>query len=132
MLAIDHHARGVGFGSVRLIDPSAAATAELVAELIDGLGVPFDRDIATCLYVGLASDTGSFRYAATSPQSHRLAARLLEAGVEHHVIGSLLWDTRPTSYLSVLTGALARLRREGRDHLDLHRRPRPGGSRGLR
>jgi bifunctional oligoribonuclease and PAP phosphatase NrnA len=61
VLVIDHHARGDAFGAIRLIDGSAAATAELIAGLIDELGVPFDADIATCLYAGLASDTGSFR-----------------------------------------------------------------------
>jgi phosphoesterase RecJ-like protein len=109
VIVIDHHARGSAFGSMRMVDAGAAATAELIADLIDELGVPFDEEIATCLYAGLASDTGSFRYAATSPGSHRLAARLLEAGARHDTISALLWDTRPASYLRVLSGALDRL-----------------------
>jgi phosphoesterase RecJ-like protein len=113
VIVIDHHALGSAFGSMRLIDASAAATAELIAELIDQLGVTFDEAIATCLYAGLASDTGSFRYAATSPGSHRLAARLLEAGARHDTISMLLWDSRPTSYLQVLSGALGRLQQSG-------------------
>lgn len=113
IVVVDHHAQGSEFGSLRLVDPHAAATAELVAALIDGLGVAFDEDIATCLYTGLASDTGSFRYAATSPGSHQLAARLLAAGARHDAISSLLWDSRPASYLVVLTGALERVRRVG-------------------
>jgi bifunctional oligoribonuclease and PAP phosphatase NrnA len=113
VIVIDHHARGSVFGSMRLIDAGAAATAELIAELIDELGVVFDEAIATCLYAGLASDTGSFRYAATSPGSHRLAARLLEAGARHDTISMLLWDSRPISYLQVLSGALARLQQAG-------------------
>jgi phosphoesterase RecJ-like protein len=113
VLVIDHHARGSAFGSMRLVDASAAATAELIADLIDELGVPFDESIATCLYAGLASDTGSFRYVATSPGSHRLAARLLEAGARHDTISLLLWDSRPSSYLQVLSGALARVGHAG-------------------
>ena len=113
VLVIDHHARGVSFGSVRLVDGDVAATAEMVAGLIDALDVPFDVDIATCLYTGLASDTGSFRYSATSSDSHRLASRLLDAGARHDTISTLLWDTRPTSYLTVLTAALNRLRCDG-------------------
>jgi phosphoesterase RecJ-like protein len=113
VIVIDHHARGSAFGSMRLVDAGAAATAELIAELIDGLGVPFDEAIATCLYAGLASDTGSFRYAATSAGSHRLAARLLEAGARHDEISMLLWDTRPASYLQVLSGALDRVVQAG-------------------
>ncbi len=112
ILVIDHHARGTEFGTVRLVDGGVAATAEMVAALIDALGVPFDAVIADCLYTGLASDTGSFRYSATSPGSHRLAARLLEAGARHDTISTLLWDTRPAGYLTVLTVALSRLRQE--------------------
>jgi phosphoesterase RecJ-like protein len=109
VLVIDHHARGTVFGGVRLVEADAAATAEIVAMLIDGLGIALDAEIATCLYTGLASDTGSFRYAATSAHSHRLASRLLDAGIRHDEISKLLWDTRPSSYLSVLTAALQRL-----------------------
>jgi phosphoesterase RecJ-like protein len=113
VIVIDHHARGSAFGSMRLVDAGAAATAELIADLIDELGVPFDEAIATCLYAGLASDTGSFRYAATSPGSHRLAARLLEAGARHDTISLLLWDSRPANYLQVLSSALARVACDG-------------------
>jgi phosphoesterase RecJ-like protein len=111
VLVVDHHACGSPFGSQRFIDVAAAATAELVASLIDGLGVALTADLAACLYAGLASDTGSFRYAATSSSSHRLAARLLAAGAPHAQISSQLWDTRPASYLCVLTSALGRLQR---------------------
>jgi phosphoesterase RecJ-like protein len=113
VIVIDHHARGTAYGSMRLVNAEAAATAELIAELIDALGVNLDAAVATCLYAGLASDTGSFRYAATSPGSHRLAARLLEAGARHDTISMLLWDTRPSSYLQVLSGALTRMQQEG-------------------
>ncbi len=113
VIVIDHHARGSVFGSMRLVDAGAAATAELIADLIDQLGVSFDQDIATCLYAGLASDTGSFRYEATSPGSHRLAARLLEAGAAHDTISTLLWDSRPAGYLRVLVAALGRVQEAG-------------------
>jgi phosphoesterase RecJ-like protein len=113
VIVIDHHARGSAFGTMRLVDAGAAATAELIADLIDELGVSFDAAIATCLYAGLASDTGSFRYAATSPGSHRLAARLLEAGARHDTISMLLWDSRPAGYLKVLSGALERVQHAG-------------------
>jgi phosphoesterase RecJ-like protein len=113
VLVVDHHACGTSFGDQRLIDVAAAATAELVASLIDGLGVSITPEMAACLYVGLASDTGSFRYAATSSASHRLAARLLAAGAPHAQISTQLWDTRPASYLAVLTAALGRVERAG-------------------
>jgi bifunctional oligoribonuclease and PAP phosphatase NrnA len=113
-LVVDHHARGAAFGDHRLIDARAAATCEIVAEIIlEELGVELDQAIATCLYAGLAADTGSFRYAATSSASHELAARLLEAGARQDVISTALWDTRPAGYLVVLGAALGRVRRDG-------------------
>ena len=69
-----------GFGDVRLIDGAAPATVTLVAELLDDLGVTVDAQLATCLYAGLAADTGSFRFGNTRPDTHELAARLLRPG----------------------------------------------------
>ncbi len=113
-LVVDHHARGLSFGDHRLIDATAAATCEIVARLIaDELDVELDARLATCLYAGLAADTGSFRYAATTPGSHLLAARLLSAGARQDVISTALWDTRPAAYLGVLATALRRVRGEG-------------------
>jgi bifunctional oligoribonuclease and PAP phosphatase NrnA len=79
---LDHHASNTEFGSIQLVDPSAAATAVLAAELIGRLGAPLSADVATALYVGLVTDTGSFQHSSTTPQVHALAARLLAAGVE--------------------------------------------------
>lgn len=112
LIVVDHHASNVGFGGVRLVDPAAAATAVLVEELIRRLGVPLDRDVAQCLYAGLASDTGSFKYPCTTPEVHDLAGRLLTAGVRPDAVGRELWDRAPFGYLQVLAGALARARLE--------------------
>src|SRR5687767_883977 len=75
-VVVDHHASNPGFGDVRLIDGGAPATVTLVAQLLDELGVALDEQLATCLYTGLAADTGSFRYGSTRPDTHELAARL--------------------------------------------------------
>ncbi|MBF9073842.1 DHH family phosphoesterase [Streptacidiphilus fuscans] len=112
LVVIDHHASNGGFGRRRLIDPLAPATAVLVDELLRRLGVPLDRSIATCLYAGVASDTGSFRYSATTPATHEFAARLLATGVPHDVISRRLWDTQSFGYLKVLAAALERARLE--------------------
>jgi phosphoesterase RecJ-like protein len=108
LVVIDHHASNGGFGTHRLIDPAAPATAVLVDELLRRLGVPLDRDIATCLYTGVATDTGSFRYAATTPATHEFAARLLATGLRHDLISRRLWDTQSFGYLKVLAAALDR------------------------
>ncbi|MDH6113178.1 phosphoesterase RecJ-like protein [Kitasatospora sp. MAP12-15] len=108
MMLIDHHASNPGFGRHRIIDPSAPATAVLVDELLRRLGVPLDQDLAACLYTGIATDTGSFKYAATTPATHELAGRLLATGIRHDLISRQLWDTCSFGYLKVLAAALDR------------------------
>ncbi|WP_346619532.1 bifunctional oligoribonuclease/PAP phosphatase NrnA [Blastococcus montanus] len=102
-VVVDHHASNPGFGRVRLIDPVAPATVTLVADLLDGLGVPLDPTLATCLYAGLAADTGSFRFGSTRPETHALAARLLSTGIDHAAISRRLFDTAPFGWLGLLS-----------------------------
>lgn len=109
-VVVDHHASNPGFGGLQLIDPGAPATVTLVADLLDDLGVALDRQLATCLYAGLAADTGSFRFGSTRPQTHELAARLLATGIDHAAISRRLFDTAPFGWLgllSVVTGRAA-------------------------
>ena len=108
LIVLDHHASNTGFGTLNLVDPSAAATAVLVAELIDRLDVSLTRDIALGLYAGLVTDTGSFKFSSTTPQVLRLAARLLDTGIDPGVVARELYDRAPFSYLGLLSAALAR------------------------
>jgi bifunctional oligoribonuclease and PAP phosphatase NrnA len=112
VLVIDHHASNTGFGTLHLVDPAAAATAVLVEELVRRLGVELDADIAACLYAGLVTDTGSFRFASTTPATHELAARLLRTGIRHDLITRRLLDTHPAGWLAMVGAALARARLE--------------------
>ncbi|MEY9878294.1 phosphoesterase RecJ-like protein [Streptacidiphilus sp. MAP12-33] len=121
LVVVDHHTSNAGFGTRSLIDPLAPATAVLVDELLRRLGVPLDEPIATCLYAGVASDTGSFRYSATTPATHEFASRLLAAGVRHDTISRQLWDTQSFGFLKVLAAALERAELE----------PAAAGGRGL-
>lgn len=107
-LIIDHHASNTGFGTIELVDPDAAATGVLVSGLIDRLGVRLDRDIATCLYTSVVSDTGAFRHSNTTAAVHELAARLLATGIEHDRIVRTLFDTHPAGWLRMLASVLAR------------------------
>jgi phosphoesterase RecJ-like protein len=102
-VVVDHHASNPGFGDVRLVDPAAPATVVLVADLLDGLGVTVDSWLATCLYAGLAADTGSFRFGNTQPGTHELAARLLATGIDHSTISQRLFDTAPFGWLGLLS-----------------------------
>jgi bifunctional oligoribonuclease and PAP phosphatase NrnA len=109
LIVVDHHVSNPGFGTLNLIDPTAAATAVLTEELLVRLGLPVDKEVATCLYTGLVTDTGSFRYSATTPAVHAMAGRLLEAGVQPDGIARELWDRSPFAYLTVLGTALHRV-----------------------
>jgi phosphoesterase RecJ-like protein len=108
LIVLDHHASNTGFGTVNLVDPTAAATAVLAAGLIDRLGITLTEDIALGLYAGLVTDTGSFKYAATTPQVHELAARLLATGIDPGSVSRELYDRAPFSYLRMLSAALGR------------------------
>jgi bifunctional oligoribonuclease and PAP phosphatase NrnA len=105
VLVIDHHASNQLFGSANLVDPSADSTTMLVAELLDEWGKPIDIGVAHCLYAGLTTDTGSFRWA--SARAHRLAARLVDLGVDNAAISRTLLDTHPFAWLPMLSRVLA-------------------------
>ncbi len=104
LLVIDHHASNQLFGTVNFVDPSADSTTMLVAELLDAWGKPIDTEVAHCLYAGLATDTGSFRWA--SARAYRLAARLVELGVDNAAISRSLMDTHPFAWLTMLSRVL--------------------------
>ncbi|OBA88599.1 phosphoesterase [Mycobacteriaceae bacterium 1482268.1] len=105
VLVIDHHASNRLFGSANFVDPSADSTTMLVAELLDAWGKPIDAGVAHCLYAGLTTDTGSFRWATA--RAHRLAARLVELGVDNADISRTLLDTHPFAWLPMLSRVLA-------------------------
>jgi phosphoesterase RecJ-like protein len=108
VLVVDHHASNTGFGTLNLVDVTAASTASMVVDLLDALGLPLTRDVAACVYTGLVTDTGSFKYVATTPQVHRLAARLLETGIRHDLISREIWDTASYGYVKALGLVCAR------------------------
>lgn len=120
-LVLDHHASNTRFGRIDLVDPHAAATSVLAEGLLARLGVPLDAEIATCLYVALSTDTGSFRFDATTPAVHELAARLLATGIRPGDISRRLFDTRPFGAVRLFGEVLGRARLE----------PAAAGGRGL-
>jgi len=108
LIVLDHHASNTGFGTINLVDPGAAATAVLAAVLIGRLGIPLTEEIALGLYAGLVTDTGSFKFSATTPQVHELAARLLSTGIDPGIVSRELYDRAPFGYLGMLAAALQR------------------------
>jgi bifunctional oligoribonuclease and PAP phosphatase NrnA len=113
ILNIDHHHDNTRFGTVNLVSPEASCTAEIVWRLAKELGAQITPPIADALYVGLVTDTGKFMYENTSPAAHRMAAELIEAGVEPHRVYRRLFEDLPFRRLLLLQRALATVERHG-------------------
>lgn len=92
---IDHHRSNVGFAATNLVDAQAPATGTMIAELLDAAGLPWAPGVAENVYAAIASDTGGFRFPATTALTHQLAARLLDMGVDHYAISQQLFSSRP-------------------------------------
>jgi phosphoesterase RecJ-like protein len=108
---VDHHHDNTRFGTVNLVDSRASCTAEIVWELAKELGAEITPAMGDPLYVGLVTDTGKFMYTNTSARSHRMAAELIDAGVDAHGIYRRLYEDLPYARLLLLSRALTRLER---------------------
>lgn len=107
ILVVDHH-RMDRFPGVRyILDDTACATGELTARILDALSIPLTLDLAEPLYVAIHTDTGGFRYPGTTPETHRLAARFLECGVDPQRVYTELFE-RQSSLRLQLTGEILR------------------------
>ena len=111
ILNIDHHHDNTGFGTVNHVVPEASCTAEIIWDLIPGLGVELTEEIAEALYVGLVTDTGRFMYQNTTARAHRMAAELIEAGVDVHEIYRRVYECVPYGKLALLARGLAKVER---------------------
>jgi len=111
ILNIDHHHDNTRFGTVNLVDPEASCTAEILYSLAQELGVEITVPIAEALYVALVTDTGKFMFENTTPAAHRMAAELLETGVEAQRVHRHLYEGLPFSRLRLLARALANVTR---------------------
>ena len=118
---IDHHHDNTCFGAINHVDPEASSTAEIVWDLMQGLGVALTLPIAEALYVGLVTDTGRFMYENTGPRSHVMAADLIAAGVDVHEIYRRLYEGVPEPKLALLTRALKAVERYDDGRLTLAR-----------
>lgn len=108
-LVLDHHLTQQDWADVKLVATDAAAAAEVAAELLDAWGVTFDRAIATALYLGIATDTGWFQFSNTRPYTMRLAARLMEAGVDTDRMYRLLYQNERAERIALQTRAMQSL-----------------------
>lgn len=103
---IDHHPTNNGYGFVTLIKPDAAATAEILFDLLKTFEVEWDIDIATAIYTGLLTDTGGFRYTNTSPKVMAAVSELLALGVNGPELAETLLEEMTLAQVKVLNRAL--------------------------
>jgi phosphoesterase RecJ-like protein len=111
VINIDHHHDNTRFGNLNLVDVEASCTAEIVYDLIRALRAEITPAIASALYVGLVTDTGKFMYENTDPRAHRLAAELIEAGVDVDNIYRRLYERVPIEKLRLVARALEKIER---------------------
>jgi phosphoesterase RecJ-like protein len=113
LINIDHHASGRNFAHVNWIDATVMATAELVFRLARLACVPVDRDIATCLYTALMTDTGSFMFEGTNEHTFTVARELVLAGADPALCARHIYFGHSTAKMRLLGAALSNLHREG-------------------
>lgn len=111
ILNLDHHHDNTLFGTVNHVVPEASCTAEIVWDLMHGLGVSPTLTIAEALYVGLVTDTGKFMYENTGTRAHEMAAELIDAGVDVHEIYRRIYEGIPYGKVALLARGLARIER---------------------
>ena len=106
---IDHHYTNDVFADYNLVDAGAAATAEIIFNLLDAMKIKLNQDIASALYTGIVMDTGRFNYSNTTSRTMRIAAALLDTGLDLDAIRINLFESRPRKEIQVLGQALQSL-----------------------
>ncbi len=111
-IMIDHHQAPDDYAAFMFSDVSMSSTAEMVYHFIDMLGDTnvIDSNIATCIYVGIMTDTGSFRFPSTTSETHQIIAKLIEKGADNAQIHNNVYDTNSYERLQLLGCALSNLK----------------------
>ncbi len=106
IINIDHHVTNTGFGDLKFIDTSASATAEIIYRLICKMGVPISRDVATSIYTGILTDTGSFRFSNTSRAAFDICSKMMGLGVDPHDVAQHVYGTYSLGRIKLLNLAI--------------------------
>jgi bifunctional oligoribonuclease and PAP phosphatase NrnA len=110
VIDIDHHATAGAFGDLQVLNSLAASTSEIVFALLRELDLPINKDIATCLFTGVITDTGSFRFQNVTANTFQIAAELLDAGAPPAFISENVFENRRFAATKLLGHALSSLR----------------------
>ena len=108
-LCIDHHPSNNNYAKELLLEDDSAAACEVILEVLDELGITITQEIADCLYTGIATDTGCFKYSNTTVRTHQMAARLMECGCHFQKINERMFETVTRQRMAVEKDALETL-----------------------
>lgn len=100
-LCIDHHLTNRNYADVTFVDSVSASTAEIIYSLIKEMNIAVDKEIAECIYLGISTDTGCFRYSNVTTQAHRITAELIEKGINLSGINKALFYTKSKTFLNL-------------------------------
>jgi bifunctional oligoribonuclease and PAP phosphatase NrnA len=109
---IDHHISNTNYGTLNWVDPQATAAAEQIYRLAVSMEQPISAEIATCLFTGIMTDTGGFRFANTGTTTFRVASHLVEAGANPAAIAEAVWDSRKADAVKLTGQVFASLKYE--------------------
>lgn len=106
VMNIDHHRSNDKFGDYNFIAPKASSTGEMVYGILKKAGIQRDQAIDTCLYTAITTDTGSFRFECTTPETHRIAAELIASGIPFQEIARSVFDEKPLARIKLMGRAI--------------------------
>ena len=109
LINIDHHYSNTHFAEYNFVDSSAAAAAEIAYELLLLMKVPVSKEIANCIYIGISTDTGCFRYSNVTPKTHKIAAQMIEYGANFFLINKEMFDTKSKARIEMERLALTQM-----------------------
>ncbi|WP_159459824.1 DHH family phosphoesterase [Scatolibacter rhodanostii] len=93
-MAIDHHISHIPFAELDYVDHTCAANCEIIEQLLKAMNVSLDEAMANAIYTGISTDTGCFRYRSVTPQTHRIAAEMMELGADSGTINQIMFETK--------------------------------------
>ncbi|MDD6488626.1 MAG: bifunctional oligoribonuclease/PAP phosphatase NrnA [Clostridia bacterium] len=100
-LCIDHHGSNTDFAEKSYVEPTAAATAQIIKKLLELMNVRIDKNIANAVFTGVCTDTGCFRYTNVTAETHRIAADMIECGADSGTINRIMFDTKSRARIEV-------------------------------
>ena len=112
LINIDHHPGNACYGAINWFDAGAAACAEMVFDIVKALGVPLSVEIATHIYIGILTDTGSFHYSSISPRTFDICRQLVEAGVDPPRVARSIFDSNTLGRLKLFGAVLSTIELE--------------------